>query len=335
MPGVAIIGRLLRAIAALMRALAQALEGAAPGRSSDAALATLSTRFPGAPEHWLRVIAERAPHLAEAGETEAEGEAAPPPRVRPPTRLRLAWPARTRRNPSRSAGTPPGRAAAPAPTWAEPQRRSEPQPAPTETSKTHQRPGLRLGPPHRPATPAGQVAAAAAAGGGELEVRAGPQPRGRRAPVSFSGDQAPPRPTPTFAAREPAPRGQAFAAEPSPVRRSAEERGWTGAREPAPRPPQFTGATAGSGAPDAWPELEARPDTGRAAFPEPPPARRAPPDPNEPSLAAKPRGRTPWTSGPDPRWPALPPPDAEETAPAPISRPDRHVAEQELGRWNG
>lgn len=39
--------------------------------AEDRALAALAERFPDAPEHWLRFIAERAPALAEAGETGA------------------------------------------------------------------------------------------------------------------------------------------------------------------------------------------------------------------------------------------------------------------------
>lgn len=49
--------------------------------AEDRALAALAERFPDAPEHWLRFIAERAPALAGAGETGAVPE---PPRLPSP-----------------------------------------------------------------------------------------------------------------------------------------------------------------------------------------------------------------------------------------------------------
>ncbi|HUO90319.1 MAG TPA: hypothetical protein VMU08_14185 [Rhizomicrobium sp.] len=90
---------LVRWIAGLLRAAASALDG---GDRLDAATAALAARFPGAPEHWLRYIAARAPQLAAA--EVAETQAGPPsagaehpaaPRVRwwwPRTRARRASP---------------------------------------------------------------------------------------------------------------------------------------------------------------------------------------------------------------------------------------------------
>lgn len=65
---------LARWIAGVLRIMARALEGGDHGL--DAATAALAARFPGAPDHWLRYIAARAPLLAAAVEMQANEPAA-------------------------------------------------------------------------------------------------------------------------------------------------------------------------------------------------------------------------------------------------------------------
>jgi hypothetical protein len=70
--------RLAQILARMLRGMARALEGPGSRRvdSLDAATAVLAERFPGAPEHWLRYIASRAPHLVAANTEDARGEGA-------------------------------------------------------------------------------------------------------------------------------------------------------------------------------------------------------------------------------------------------------------------
>ncbi len=61
----------LIAMAALARAVAEALERASEARSapaSDPVMAALAERYPGAPEHWLAHVAKRTAELADIGE---------------------------------------------------------------------------------------------------------------------------------------------------------------------------------------------------------------------------------------------------------------------------
>jgi hypothetical protein len=89
---VGLFRRLAQVLAHMLRGIARVLEGAGspPGvDSTDAATAALAVRFPGAPDHWLRYIAARAPHLAAANIESAYADAASdagysgtPPKVR-------------------------------------------------------------------------------------------------------------------------------------------------------------------------------------------------------------------------------------------------------------
>jgi hypothetical protein len=80
-------------LAALLRRVVSALDrlSGAP----DPRMAALAARYPGAPEHWLRHIANRAPHLAETmppppPPTEARRAEARAQRAEPPPPLHLA-----------------------------------------------------------------------------------------------------------------------------------------------------------------------------------------------------------------------------------------------------
>ena len=82
-----------RMLAGVLRRVASALEGDAKGGGVEAAAAALAERFPGAPEHWLRYIAARAPHLADAEPLDADVSKpeSPPPRTMS-TVPRWRWP---------------------------------------------------------------------------------------------------------------------------------------------------------------------------------------------------------------------------------------------------
>ncbi len=95
---------LLTRLAVALRGMAAALERRAR-RPEDADADALAARFPGAPEHWVRYVATRAPHLARAPGAESE-RSGPAPATREPTRqaapvapLELAPGASRRRGP--------------------------------------------------------------------------------------------------------------------------------------------------------------------------------------------------------------------------------------------
>lgn len=70
-------GRAMRALARILGRIGAARRHRAV---ADQTLAALAEKFPGAPEHWLRFIAEQAPALAEAGEAGLRTAATPEPR---------------------------------------------------------------------------------------------------------------------------------------------------------------------------------------------------------------------------------------------------------------
>lgn len=82
--------RLAHLLARILHGLARALEGRRVD-PLDAATAALAQRFPGAPDHWLRYIAARAPHLAAAHVEDARGDAAIDRGYSPP-KIRWWWP---------------------------------------------------------------------------------------------------------------------------------------------------------------------------------------------------------------------------------------------------
>jgi hypothetical protein len=85
------VRRLARWFAGVLRSVARALDEPGAGRDRvDAATAALAVRFPGAPEHWLRYIATRAPHLAQAPASESQANTSENPRV--DSRRRWWWP---------------------------------------------------------------------------------------------------------------------------------------------------------------------------------------------------------------------------------------------------
>lgn len=100
-------GRCLAAAAAIARAIAIALERGAARRLALAdPLAGLRERFPGAPDHWLQMIAERAPDLGGGDPAEAL-RGPPPPPFRPAAGERRREAQAIRREENRQAGEPP------------------------------------------------------------------------------------------------------------------------------------------------------------------------------------------------------------------------------------
>jgi len=98
---------LIDAASQAMRALARLLGRIGTGRrhraAADQTLAALAERFPGAPEHWLRFIAERAPALAKTGDMGALRMPAPAvPAAMPEP---FGTPSPRRADPARMAGT--------------------------------------------------------------------------------------------------------------------------------------------------------------------------------------------------------------------------------------
>ncbi|MGK6320289.1 hypothetical protein [Sphingomonas sp. DT-204] len=90
------VGWWLTAIASFARIIADALErSVAPSAPVERAMIGLRERFPGAPDHWLRMIAERAPHLAETAPADEPLRGAAPPPFRSAMRPRTSRPAAT------------------------------------------------------------------------------------------------------------------------------------------------------------------------------------------------------------------------------------------------
>ncbi|WP_395677982.1 hypothetical protein [Inquilinus sp.] len=116
---------LIDAAGQAMRALARILGRIGAGRrhraAADQTLAALAERFPGAPEHWLRFIAEQVPALAQTGDMAALRMPGPAEPAAMPEPRRMPSPRRV--DPARAAGT----VAAPE------THLSEPSPAPSAT----------------------------------------------------------------------------------------------------------------------------------------------------------------------------------------------------------
>jgi hypothetical protein len=90
--------RLAQILARMLRGMARALEGSRQVDSLNAATAVLAERFPGAPEHWLRYIASRAPHLVAANTEYARGDGAVDRDYSAaPAKIRWWWPRPARR----------------------------------------------------------------------------------------------------------------------------------------------------------------------------------------------------------------------------------------------
>lgn len=98
---------LIDAAGQAMRALARILDRIGAGRrhraAADQTLAALAERFPGAPEHWLRFIAEQAPALAETGDMAALRMPGPAELAMMPEPHGASFPRRV--DPARTAGT--------------------------------------------------------------------------------------------------------------------------------------------------------------------------------------------------------------------------------------
>jgi len=349
-----LLQRFLQALAALARGVAQALDRAAGyprPAGGAAALDALAERFPGAPEHWLRVIAERAPQLAEADLDEAAVELPP---IRPPRRLRLAWPGRRARAPRPLAfAADPGRHLAADESWpdleaavpARPEfgraRRAPPTPAvpPPAPSAKAARPQLRLvasrPEPRRPAASAHSDESRSARPLRDLAT----EPPARPRPTLTFAPRAAPRaaplaaPTPTLAPSPPKPAPEpAWPSLDEPTQRVA----WTGVPAHAPDPQRTWAAEPPRPEPAGVPAFSAAPPA-RASVDhwEPlahPPAQRAAPTPAErPSAGERPA----FIERQDPRWPPLPPADQDEIAEVSPPGVARHVREQEFGGWSG
>lgn len=345
-----LVQRFLQALAALARGVAQALERAAGSprpAGAAAALDALAERFPGAPEHWLRVIAERAPQLAHADLDEAAVELAP---IRPPRRLRLAWPGRRARalrppvlaanrgrDPAAEESWPDIEAAAPPHPEFGRARQAPPKPAvpSPERSAKSARPQLRLVASHphlrSPTAPAQSDASRAARPLRDLATKPPARPRPT---LTFAPRPAPfAAPTPTLAPPPPKPVPEpVWPALDEPTRQVA----WTGVPAHGPDPRRTWAAEPPRPEPAGGPAFSAAP-SARASVDhwEPlahPPAQRAAPAPAERPSAG---GRPAFTERHDPRWPPLPPADQDEVAEVSPPGVARHVREQEFGGWSG
>jgi hypothetical protein len=97
---IGVVSNWARRVVAALRLVAQTLETwasrpmGANAKSNDAAFSALAARFPGAPNHWLRYIAERQTRLAEVGTLQRV------PRVPRPAEPRAAEPRPVQRSPA-------------------------------------------------------------------------------------------------------------------------------------------------------------------------------------------------------------------------------------------
>lgn len=311
------LARLLWQLAELMRRWSAALDRLlAPLPRPDPALADLAARFPGAPDHWLRLIAERATHLAHpASEPEPPG---PPPAA-------LVLPEAAGRRPAAPAAavdrmTRPG----PRPIFAPPQAAApattQPAPAPPR------RPGRPVfAPPSAAARPAPGTPAPSPGAAPEnhaLRHLDGAAPTAAAAARAGTDEISPmpPRPVPA----EPPPSrpwvasGKAMrqAGDPLPVAAAARPDNPAWPARPVPTPPIVAPGEAIRGRPgppaDAGPGAPAR--AGGAA-----PRSLAEGD-RQPVAAS---------------WPSLPAALPPETAvPVPAPRMARLRQLQDQGQWN-
>ena len=359
-----ILARLLRALAAAAHAIARTLERLAgrprPPADASAAMQALAERFPGAPEHWLQMIAEKAPQLAEAAPTESSeenGEWGPAP---PPLKLGR----RSRREPPEEVPEPtpfgPVSATRPWLTGQEPvvHLRSVAQEAPKHAAPPRVRP---IG---RALAVLARRRALAAAAAGEPEAAAKTQAAAHDDYSAANADGAEPS---TPLAERQQPKEPAPAPRVAPEPRSFQPTGGTWA---TPEPPAPSNDVAGPPAPlggDGPPEAQAAPASDAGApltdwpwRPHAPPPRETPGEhtsalaaQSHPPLALPPaaalapraaeagvpnaaptRERAQFAERTDDRWPDLPAWDDEEVE-APGSDVARHIREQEEGGWNG
>ena len=357
-----ILTRVLRALADAVHALAKALERMAgtrrPQADASAAMQAQAERFPGAPEHWLQMIAEKAPQLADAASTEASEEAdewgpAPPP-------LQL--------------GRRPGREP--------PEEIPEPTPfGPVSTTRpwlTGQAPVVNLRPvaqetpklaPSSKARPIGRALAdlarrraLAAAAAGEPQAPPKADAPGRDAYSAANTDGAAPSAPDAERQRPDAP---ASAPSVAPEVRSFRPTGGTWATPEPPAPSNDVSHPPAPVSREEPPEAHAEPashprapltdwpwrphapprdaagEYPRAPSDQPYPPLDAPPgadhvrrsvEPGFSEAAPSPRERARFADRADDRWPDLPAWDDEVEAPA--SDVARSIREQEEGGWN-
>jgi len=352
-----------RTLAHVLRRAARALHGLSarldPAPTSAAApAAVLVERFPGAPEHWLAYIAERAPHLV--GRDEARPPRAPRSSVRQPAFQ------------TRASGTPVEASLPPAP---EPARRSRSwlRFLGADAAPARARPEPRIETPHPPTRTASLELARVEARPPTLQAsaprpatRPTPRPRlifldpaaarpGRQASVGSDAAAAASSPRPRLSVVAPrsaltadlnrsAPGAQAVREQPSWGRGQARAEAAT---DPAP---------GSAGAPNRAPAAEApgwaigertRPTPAAAFVTAPAPRERSRPQvwPTTPGVSradlrgdlfGRRRGfEATATAGDDDcdPWPALPESQPAEAPPAP---PDmrRLRAEQDDGAWS-
>ncbi len=337
---------LLTRLAAMLRRLAATLERAArPRKAAD--VRALAARFPGAPDHWLAYIADRAPHLAQASDPGGADDA-------------MGTAERGRVAEVRSAPPPPVDAVADAPRRSgRPAFRPAGEPAAADSGA---RPGARERPRLRFRTEAEERAGAREPEGAPFGERATPE-RGGRAPIAglrTLGDGSRPRrrwsrvappvavggvppdapAVPPHAPDTAGARSETTALEPLDPQRARRARA---ARSSTPGPtappaepsrPPVEGREGRDGAFMAW---AARPAASRTAARGGERPADAHADAHSVALPTRPRDAALRTEedGVAPAWPSLPPP-AATAPPIDVPPPDlealRH--EQEDGRWS-
>lgn len=319
------ISRWLVAAAALARSVAAALGRSALDPADDQAMAALRDRFPGAPDHWLRMIAERAPQLAAAvPEDEVLRGPAPPPFLSaisdpatPPQAVPMADERRSER---------------PVPQRASPHRRADPHPtfgwtSAREAIRHWVATRRRHGRPSLPNWPAIEAEAAAMPSFDRAEARTrqspswSPWPVREPKPETFAPADTSKRQAIDFADREPAvhrdpdwtdiPPARPLSTAPwppLPKQARANASFDTQSRRAAPEAPTYPDRDRSLRHPAAWHSVERRTVPRHSAAPAAPPHHR---------------------------WPALPPITAEIDEVEAVSlRLSELVGEQEGGRWS-
>lgn len=288
-------------------------------------MAALRDRFPGAPDHWLRMIAERAPQLAE-GAPEDEMLRGPAP---PPFRSAIGDPAA---RPHAEPMADERRSERPVPQRASPHRRADPHPTFGWTSAREAirhwvsaRP--RRGRPSSPNWPAIESEAAAMPSFDRAETRTrqspswSPWPVRQPKPETFAPAETSERQAIEFADRELASHGDPDWTDIPPTRPVS-----TAPWPPLPKQARAN-ASFNTQSRRAAPEAPTYPDRDRSL--------RHPAASHALERRTVPHHSAAHAAPPHHRWPALPPISTEIDEVETVSlRPSELAREQEGGRWS-
>lgn len=310
----------LSSAAAFARALAEWLTPASP--ANDRTMAALRARYPDAPDHWLRMIAERAPHLAEPDPLEeALRGTAPPP-----------FASAGHRQPASPGVSFADRGQQPAREWAATNHRSWSRQRPSLPDRVRRLVEGRCLRTIGFRQQRGSSSDAAPAFTGDGDERAD-RPAFTAKPAHPVIERAPPGHDMTERADRDRP-DAVLAPAPAPAHHTAHPPFPFSERRPrASAPLDMPAQTRNEIAHPVWPPLptpSTSPTSWTSAARPPAPADA----PRGPEPHATPRQTAPHSSPPR-HWPALPPAlDGFEDAAEPRSRFADLITEQEAGRWS-